>query len=347
MMMLIAAFLAFSGTPLSAQEAIDGWLDTLNPDGFGWNSTEGWTKESGFWKAGERAVAKHATAIGSCKAFIKLKARAPQATLSLGKINSAGREIALATWDGKTNPWLPNIAESSPGFIILKGSLVDVEDVRVLPITNVKLIGGGDLSGWKIYPGKSSKFSVTPEKWIHVEDGPGDLQSEFQAADFVARITLRTNGKHLNSGLFFRAIPGEFTQAYEAQIRNQFTPGESRNYKIDKFDPATHVPAGTDIVRSEAFDYGTGAIYRRMPARSQAATDGAWFTMTVAAYGRHMATWVNGVPQVNWTDNRPNNVNPRQGFRGLRGAFSLQGHDPTTNIDFRALDIQELDARQP
>jgi hypothetical protein len=346
-MMLIAAFLVFSGTPMSAEEAIEGWLDTLNSDGFGWTSTEGWIKESGSWKAGDRATAIHATAMGSCKTFLKVTSKTPKATLSVGRIDPAGREINLATWDGKTNPWQPIITDGSPGFLILKGSHVEIEDLRLLPITTIKLMGGNDLAGWKIYPGKKSRFTVTPEKWIHVEDGPGDLQSEFQAANFVARITLRTNGKHLNSGLFFRAIPGEFTQAYEAQIRNQFTPGESRDYKIENFDPTTHRVAGSVIVRSEAFDYGTGAIYRRMPARSQAATDGVWFTMTVAAYGRHMATWVNGLPQADWTDNRPDNLNPRQGFRGQKGAFSLQGHDPTTNIDFRALDIQALDARQP
>ena len=97
------------------------------------------------------------------------------------------------------------------------------------------------------------------------------------------------------------------------------------------------------MVRSDAIDFGTGAIYRRVPARSQASKDGSWFSMTVAAHGRRMATWVNGIQQVDWTDNRPANPNPRQGFRAAQGAFSLQGHDPTTNIDFRSLDIQVLD----
>jgi hypothetical protein len=98
------------------------------------------------------------------------------------------------------------------------------------------------------------------------------------------------------------------------------------------------------VFKSEAVDFGTGAIYRRVPARSQTASDGSWFTMTVAAHGRRFATWVNGIQQVDWIDNRPSNDNPRQGYRAAKGAFSLQGHDPTTNIDFRSLDIQVLDS---
>jgi hypothetical protein len=79
-----------------------------------------------------------------------------------------------------------------------------------------------------------------------------------------------------------------------------------------------------------------------VPARRQAAKDGEWFTMTVAAHGRHIATWVNGVPVVDWTDNRPPNDNPRNGCRLEKGPISLQGHDPTTDIDFRNLRLVEL-----
>jgi len=53
--------------------------------------------------------------------------------------------------------------------------------------------------------------------------GQADLQTEGQWADFVLQCECISNGKHLNSGLFFRARPGEYQQGYEAQIRNQFT----------------------------------------------------------------------------------------------------------------------------
>ena len=151
----------------------------------------------------------------------------------------------------------------------------------------------------------------------------------------------RTNGKNLNSGVFFRCIPGDYQNGYEAQIHNGFadTPKE---YVVEEYDPKTHELKGKAKVKSAAIDYGTGAIYRRVPARTHAAKDNEWFTMTVVAHGRHVATWVNGVQQVDWTDNRPPNDNPRNGCRLEKGPISLQGHDATTDIDFRSIRAVEL-----
>ena len=55
----------------------------------------------------------------------------------------------------------------------------------------------------------------------------------------------RRNGKALNSGIFFRCIPGQYQNGYEAQIQNGFK----------------------DDDRTKPVDFGTGAIYRRVPAR--------------------------------------------------------------------------------
>ena len=74
------------------------------------------------------------------------------------------------------------------------------------------------------------------------------------------------------------------------------------------------------------------------------AKDNEWFTLTIVAQGRHIATWVNGVQVVDWTDNRPLKENPREGCRLEKGAISLQGHDPTTDLSFRNLRIAELPA---
>jgi hypothetical protein len=72
--------------------------------------------------------------------------------------------------------------------------------------------------------------------------------------------------------------------------------------------------------------------------------DNEWFTMTVAAQGRHLATWVNGVQVVDWIDNRPENDNARNGAKLAKGNVSLQGHDPTTDLSFRNIRIAELAA---
>src|SRR5262249_4424260 len=156
----------------------------------------------------------------------------------------------------------------------------------------------------KEFPGRKSKFTVTKEGWLNVKDGPGDLQTEGQWADFVVQLECISNGKHLNSGIFFRCRPGEYQNGYEAQIRNEFTE-ETRDYTIEIYDPKTNELKRKETIRSPAVDYGTGAIYRRMPARRQVSKDGEWFTLTVAAHGRHLATWVNGVQAADWTDHRP------------------------------------------
>ena len=99
-------------------------------------------------------------------------------------------------------------------------------------------------------------------------------------------------------------------------------------------------------MKYEAIDFGTGAIYRRIPARTQAAKDRVWFGMTVLAEGRHLATWVNGLMVTDWTDNRPLKDNARNGYKLEAGPISLQGHDPTTNLDFRNLRLKPLFRRK-
>jgi hypothetical protein len=133
----------------------------------------------------------------------------------------------------------------------------------------------------------------------------------------------KTNGPGLNSGVFFRSIPGEYNNGYESQIQNA----------VHDNDPAKPV------------DCGTGGIFRRQNARRVVASDGHWFAKTIIADGPHMAVWVNGFQVSDWTDERAADDNPRKGLRLKPGTLQLQGHDPTTDIRFRALRAIELPAR--
>ncbi len=223
-----------------------------------------------------------------------------------------------------------------------KGTTLAVKDVKLKPLGVKSIFNGTDLTGWKEHPGKKSKFTVTDKGEINVKDGPGDLQSEGQWAHFILQLDCISHGKHLNSGVFFRCRPGDYQQGYEAQIRNQFTVEATQEYKLDEYDPQTNKKTGEKKIKSTAVDFGTGAIYRRMPARREVAKDNEWFTMTVFAQGRHLATWVNGVQVVDWTDHRPLSDNARTGCRLEAGNISFQGHDPTTNLSFRNIRIVEL-----
>ncbi len=228
------------------------------------------------------------------------------------------------------------------GYIALSGNGVVFRNIKLKPTHTESLFNGKDLTGWKEYPGKKSKFGVTKEGTIHLESGPGDLQTEGQWADFVLQLNCISNGDHCNSGVFFRCIPGEFENGYECQIRNQFTAEPKQEYTLEEYDSKTHELKGTKKEKFTAVDYGTGGVYRRAPARKELSKDREWFGMTIVASGRHIATWVNGVQAVDWTDERPSADNPRKGCRLEKGAISLQGHEATDDLEFRDIRIQDL-----
>jgi hypothetical protein len=64
------------------------------------------------------------------------------------------------------------------GNIALSGSGVVFRNIKLIPLHAKSLFNGKDLSGWKEFPGKKSKFSVTKDGTIDLEGGPGDLQTE-------------------------------------------------------------------------------------------------------------------------------------------------------------------------
>ncbi len=203
------------------------------------------------------------------------------------------------------------------GFIGLqfnKGK-VEFRNVKLKPLSLVSIFNGKDLTGWKVFPGKKSVFSVTPEGWINVKNGSGQLESDGRYADFTLQLEIYSGGKALNSGIFFRSIPGELSQGYECQIQNGYLNGD----------------------RTKPQDCGTGGFYRRQNARKVVADDFQWFDMSLFVSGPHMAAWVNGYQVSDWTDTRPPHANPRQGQRLEAGTLSIQGHDPTTNLSFRNL----------
>jgi hypothetical protein len=221
---------------------------------------------------------------------------------------------------------VPDELKHTPFVIETDGTTpVTVSDIKLWPHPlETKLFEGKNLDGWKINTADpkrmSSKWEVTKGGELSLKNGPGDLVTEKEFDNFVLQLECKTLGKALNSGVFFRCIPGQYQNGYEAQIHN--------GYRADD--------------RTKPIDFGTGAIYRRVPARKVVSNDNEWFTMTVVADGKHIATWVNGYPTVDWTDERKENENPRQGFRAAKGPISLQGHDPTTDILFRNIRIAEI-----
>lgn len=210
------------------------------------------------------------------------------------------------------------------GFIGLQKNkgLAEYRSVFLRPLNLQSLFNGQDLSGWRVVPGSKGEFQAV-DGTIHVTGGRGFLETDGTWSDFVLQAQAKTNAPGLNGGIFFRAEPGTEaapSNGYEYQIHNAFKDGD----------------------RTQPVDAGTGAIFRRTSARYVVADDGQWLTATLVAAGPHFSCWVDGVQVTDWEDDRPNNLNPREGKRLEAGHISLQGHDPTTNIDFRDLGIGDL-----
>ena len=200
---------------------------------------------------------------------------------------------------------------------------VAFRNIKLKPLTVSNLFNGNNFVEWNVYPKMASKFTVTPEGWINVKNGRGQLETKKSFGDFALQLECISHAKNLNSGVFFRCIPGEEMNGYECQIHNGTKDGD----------------------RSKPLDCGTGGIFRRQDARKVVANDLEWFHMTLIAERNHMAAWVNGYQVSDWTDGRKPSPNPRLGRRDEPGTLMLQGHDPTTNLSFRNLRIAEFAKR--
>ncbi len=211
------------------------------------------------------------------------------------------------------------------GFIGLQKNegAVEFRNIYLKPLRMMTLFNGVDLAGWQVVPGSQSKFEVV-DKTIHVTaEKQGYLETEDTFDNFLFQASAKSNGEALNSGYFFRAIKGTesgMANGYEVQIHNGFKDND----------------------RTKPENAGTGAIFRRTEARRVVSNDHEWFTTTLNAYGSHIAVWIDGYQVTDWEDTRKPDDNPRKGLRLKAGHISLQGHDPTTDLNFKDLKLSNL-----
>jgi len=212
-----------------------------------------------------------------------------------------------------------------------QGKKIEFRNLKLRPLGVRPIFNSRDLSGWVKLDRPSEKGA--PAEWtvrdaaIHVEKGPGQLETEGTWDDFVLQLEIRCNAQgpthHPNSGVFLRGEKGKTWTGYESQIRNEYKEGN----------------------RSAPVDYGTGGVYFFQPARRVVSNDNEYFTKTIVAQGRHISVWVNGVQTSNYDDKREEGPEARKQARLVPGVISLQAHDPTTNLDFRNLRIAPLPKR--
>ena len=195
--------------------------------------------------------------------------------------------------------------------------------IRLKPINLEPIPLTNQLEAWNTNLKQECKLEVSENDELRISNGPGQIESKKEYGDFVFSMLCRTNAEGLNSGVFFRSIPGELMNGYESQIQNQFKNGN----------------------RTEPVDCGTGGIFRRANARRVNANDNEWFAKTIITNGPHISVWVNGFQVTDWTDQRKPDANPRKGLRLEPGTLIFQAHDPTTDISFRDIKVRELSKR--
>lgn len=199
---------------------------------------------------------------------------------------------------------------------------IKFRNIRLKPHGLNSMFNGSDLDGWILNEQSSGMFGVEDYK-IRARGGLGQLESTGQYDDFVLQFKCRNNKPGLNSGLFFRCIPGETLNGYEIQIDNTFVDGD----------------------RTKPKNGGTGCIFRRNTARRIIGDDEQWMAITLVAVGPRFSVWVNGHQVTEWKDEREIHENPRNGRRLDAGSIMLQAHDETTDTSFVDLAIGELSPR--
>jgi hypothetical protein len=87
----------------------------------------------------------------------------------------------------------------------------------------------------------------------------------------------------------------------------------------------------------------TAGLWGIQDFREVVVPDGRWFTMTIRVEGRHVQTWIDTRLVAVYTE-EPNPPRPKGLERRLlkSGTFSLQGHDPGSEVHFRSIRVKPL-----
>lgn len=197
---------------------------------------------------------------------------------------------------------------------------VAFRNIRLKPLGLESMLDA-KLSGWKKYPNMPGEFSIDDDGHLRVVGGRTQLESKQSYGDFVLMARYKLADPEMNSGVFFRCLPGQEMMGYECQISNQTNDG-------NLLSPA---------------DTGTGGIFKRQDARVVAGNPDDFSTLVLVVHQEKIAAWVDGVQVSNWFDDRAADENPRRGLRLEPGTIMIQGHDPGTDATFAEIAIRTLD----
>ena len=229
------------------------------------------------------------------------------------------REHVQAWVNGQLSADYMDTTGLTSGFIGLqfREGTIRFRNVKVRPITYA-ILPSKDLKDFNT-PAGSVKTELNEEGSLTLIGGKGHIELLQPHANCCLQFAVQTLAENVNSGLFFRCIPGEDMNGYECQVHHGF--------KEDRRRPV---------------DGGMGAIFRRQNARAVLSDSADKTFLTIVADGRLMSTWVNGVQVVDFQDTREPNENPRKGLRTEAGTIMLQAHDAECKVRFDSLSICPL-----
>jgi uncharacterized protein (DUF427 family) len=217
------------------------------------------------------------------------------------------------------------------GFFVLEargGGRVEIRNMRLRLLKPDLLFNGNDLSGWKstgeparqkgglgrLFGGgkpKEAKWTVV-RGMIHGSDGPGQLESLLQFGDFIFQADVRINskrpGERRRYAILFRGDPGQLGSGYEVNVQ----PG------------------------------ATGALMGLTTARKNIGAVNQFVTVTIAAHGRHVQVWADGVAVTDFNDARPEGTNPKKDARSTPGIIAFYTPEDDADLDIRNVRAVQL-----
>jgi 3-keto-disaccharide hydrolase len=197
----------------------------------------------------------------------------------------------------------------------------------------VELFNGKDLTGWKPRGG-AAKYSVADGDIVG-QSVPNTsntfLTTEKEYGDFELNLDFKIDDPTFNSGVQIRshARPkgdGEVVYGYQIEI----DPRADRAWTAGLYYEAgsDKRPAGwlNDLTNNEA-------------AR-KAFKLGEWNHLRIVANGRHIQSWLNGVPAADFTETDDEAFSPK-GFIGLQ-VHAVGGEKEPKKVQFRDIKLTEL-----
>ncbi|HVC98203.1 MAG TPA: family 16 glycoside hydrolase [Pirellulales bacterium] len=296
----------------------------------GWSSLPPWQRWSALGGAAAALLLGVVLLVRTPKGTVKIELsdRCAQVTVEVDgdriDVSGLGKPLSLQVGDHDLTIKGDGYETITRHFKVTHGNNVPLS-VSLVPTPNerggakgadgfVSLFDGKTLEGWKPHPSRQGLWRV--EKGILIGSGPATsylFSDRGNYTNFHLRAETRVNDGG-NGGVFGRSTfgPAVWLDGYEAQI-NSTVAGPKTGSIYGPGGPAVSI-AETPVRPNE------------------------WFTLDLIAIDNHIVVKINGQKTGDYVD---------RDRRFPIGHIALQQHDPQTVVEFRKIEIKELQSTAP